>query len=139
MKKKEHIFSILFSVYFFIFTASPLVYTYGHKEIITQTDVSMKNLRIFAIDLLLPVFMQDVNQDNKSSSPVHILLKKKRATLSSEKTSDLKNIIKNPIIVYWNFIFAYEISHVTIVVQTDGPKPQRNYYLSYSGISPPLA
>src|SRR3989338_179239 len=88
MKKRYHIFSILFSIYFSVFAISPLTCAHSYNDIAAQTDISIKNIRLFAIDLLLTSLAKkesrEQNNDNNTTSSCHILLKKK-ATLSSNK------------------------------------------------------
>ncbi len=133
-KKRNHIFWLLFSLYFFIFTISPLSCVYEHSHIDRQ-DIAVKGLRLFIVDKILSMISRDDSQrDDYDSSTVRILLKKKRATLSSVKISKAQakevGIISHPTVIPKRQCAA-------TAVQNRGPQSSGYFYSLHSGLSPP--
>lgn len=142
MKKGYHIFSLLFSIYFSVFAVSPLTYTYSCNDVAEQTDNSIKNIRLFVIDLLLSSLAKKDNMgqgnDSKSqSSSFNILLKKKRATLSSNKVEISSNVFKKTGPVTEAFTFLPETFPAISALQDNKPVFQNGFHKPYSGLSPP--
>lgn len=142
MKKGYHIFSLLFSIYFSVFAVSPLTYTYTCNDVAEQTDISIKNIRLFVIDMLLSSLakkdnMGQGNDSRSQSSSCNILLKKKKTTLSSNKVEISSNVFKKIGPVTEAFTFLPEIFPAISALQDNKPVFQNGFHKSYSGLSPP--
>ena len=141
MKKRYHIFSLLFSIYFSVFAVSPLTYTYSCNDVAEQTDISIKNIRLFVIDLLLSSLAKKENReqdnDNNPTSSFHILLKKKKAALSSNKVEISSNVFKKTGHVTGAFTFLPETFPAISALQYNKPVFQNGFHKPYSGLSPP--
>ncbi|MBI5327613.1 MAG: hypothetical protein HZB80_04910 [Deltaproteobacteria bacterium] len=136
LKKKYRIFSVIFSICFSIYAASPLLYTHEDGKTDKQTGANSSNLKLFLVDILLSNLTHHKSQA-KHSGAVHVLLKKKRATLSSDKLNmpekqekNLAKVADSPV--------PSEILY-RIAPQNNKPKLNEYFYLSHSGLSPPLA
>lgn len=131
MKKRNSLYYGLFLACFCIYSVSPISYKYKQ---VPQSEVSFNNLNIFVLELILsPLAHQQSQKDGSSSA--HVLLKKKRATLSSEKFKITLNSIDTDGISY------SPVSHGTdravLIAQTHFATEKIKYFTS-SGLSPPI-
>ena len=142
MKKRYHIFSILFSIYFSVFAISPLTCAYSYNDIAAQTDISIKNIRLFAIDLLLSSLAKkesrEQNNDNNPASSFHILLKKKKATLSSNKIEISSDVFLKTGHATEVFTFLTETFPAISASQDNKSVFRNGFHLPHSGLSPPF-
>ena len=137
MKKKCHVFYIMFAIFFSIYAVSPILYTHECKSTTSQTDTSLNNLRLFFVDLfLLNLTHHTKTSDNKTHS-IHVLLKKKRAIVSSGKL----NIAKEPIENLGTVADFHILSQTSY--RTAAPNNEFNFhkdfYQLHAGLSPPIA
>lgn len=89
------------------------------------------------VDLLISKLAGNEDED-KSSSSVNLLLKKKRATLTTENLKLSKKHVKSTAIVSK----TQDVSRTTwiaTVVEKDESTQNDGFHLSYSGLSPPAA
>ena len=91
MKRRHRIGSLLFSICFFVYAVSPLSAIYQQREVIGQTTSAVNGIRLLVVELLLSPLTQG---DETDESPSRVMLRKKRATLSSEKLKISKRQIK---------------------------------------------
>ncbi|MBI3755308.1 MAG: hypothetical protein HY265_04005 [Deltaproteobacteria bacterium] len=134
MKKKHRIFSIIFSICFSIYAASPLLYTYEDGKTYSQTGANSSNLKLFVVDLLLSNLTHHKSQA-KHSGALPILLKKKRATLSSDKLNMPEKQEKNPGVIADLPVPSETLYR--IATQNNEPKLNEYFYRHHSGLSPP--
>jgi hypothetical protein len=133
MERSHRITSLLFSICFFIYAVSPLSAIYQQKQVIEQTASAFNGIRLLVIELLLSPLAQDDDSDDAFS---RVLLRKKRATLSSDKLKTSKKQIKNSIVASSD-VLSSEKPRVWLVAQNEKTKPQNRYHLTHSGLSPP--
>lgn len=133
MKRSHRIVSLLFSICFFIYAVSPLSAVYQQKQVIEQTSSAFNGIRLLVVELLLSPLSQHDDSNDTSS---RVLLRKKRATLSSDKLKTSKKQIKN-IIVASSDIISSEASPTLLVAQDKKPRLQNRSHLPHSGLSPP--
>lgn len=119
---------------FFVYTASPLSLTFEYKP---WAQVSVSGVRLMIVDLLISKLAGNKDED-KSSSSVNFLLKKKRATLTTEKLKLSKKHVKSEAIVSENPTVS-RASCIASVVEKNKSAINKGFYLSYSGLSPPAA
>lgn len=137
MKKKCHVFYIMFAIFFSIYAVSPLLYTYECRGITGQTYTALNNLRLFVVDIfLLNLTHHTKNSDNKARS-IHVLLKKKRATVSSGKVDIAKEPIENLAMVA-DFHILPQTSYRT-AAPNDEFIFHKDFYHLHAGLSPPIA
>lgn len=136
MKKKRHIFLLFFLAYFFIYAVSPLSYAY---ELDKNADhSSIQSPKIFIVELLLSKLIKQKSQDTATPSG-QCLLKKKRATLSSNKIKVSKDTLKKICIVPDNFISIFADEPSVTVEASNERKFHKSFRIIHSGLSPPLA
>ncbi len=131
MEKKDSLFYGLFLACFCIYSVSPISYKYKQ---VPQTESSFNNLNIFVLELILsPLAHQQSQKDGSSSA--HVLLLKKRATLSSEKFKITLNSIDTDDISYSPV--SHDIDHAVWMAQSHFATQKLQYFTS-SGLSPPF-
>ncbi|BCB95431.1 hypothetical protein JZK55_03530 [Dissulfurispira thermophila] len=134
-RRRKHIITFLFLVYFFLYVVSPLCYAEDRldegSQISHAAKCNIKNIRIIW-ELVLSRLTQNENADD-SNSGVKFFIKKARAVLS------LNNIVKllqesavppidNCFLRTESVAFFAELADVSY---------QQGFYLSFSGLSPP--
>lgn len=129
MKRSHRIGSLLFSICFFIYAVSPLSAIYQQREVIGQTTSAVNGIRLLVVELLL---YPPAQEDDSNGTSSRVLLRKKRATISSDKLKISKKHIKNDIVAS-SGIISSEPPCVWIVA----PKLQNGSHLQHSGLSPP--
>lgn len=134
MKRRHRISSLLFSICFFIYAVSPLSAIYQQREVIGQTTSAVNGIRLLVVELLL---YPPVQEDDGTGTSSRVLLRKKRATLSSDKLNFSKKQIKK-VIASGNIISSEtETTYFAIITEHDTPLRER-VVLLHSGLSPPL-
>lgn len=134
--RKKYFFTVLFLVYFLLYVVSPLCYAndrLSEEGLITHsTKHNTKNIRVIW-ELILSGLFQKENPEDRGPD-VHFLIKKARAVLSSSNI--LKTAQQESESSYLsNFSFSGEVfpplSHSVNIA------PQKGFYRSFSGLSPP--
>ncbi|MEK6725499.1 MAG: hypothetical protein AABY54_02960 [Deltaproteobacteria bacterium] len=134
MKRRHRIGSLLFSICFFVYAVSPLSAIYQQREVIGQTTSAVNGIRLLVVELLLSPLTQG---DETDESPSRVMLRKKRATLSSEKLKISKRQIKK--VIASNHIVSSETETTYFAIITEHDTPLREWVvLLHSGLSPPL-
>ena len=134
MKRRHRISSLLFSICFFIYAVSPLSAIYQQREVIGQTTSAVNGIRLLVVELLL---YPPVQEDDGTGTSSRVLLRKKRATLSSDKLNFSKKQIKK-VIASGNIISSEtETTYFAIITEHDTPL-REGVVLLHSGLSPPL-
>ncbi len=134
MKRSHRISSLLFSVCFFIYAVSPLSAVYQHNQVISQAVSAFNGIRLLVVELLLS---PPTHEDDGNGTSSRVLLRKKRATLSSDKLKISKRQIKK-VIASSNIISSEtETTYFAIITEHDIPLRER-VMLLHSGLSPPL-
>lgn len=133
MKRRHRISSLLFSICFFIYAVSPLSAIYQQREVIGQTTSAVNGIRLLVVELL---FYPPAQEDDGNGTSSRVLLRKKRATLSSDKLNFSKKQIKK-VIASGNIISSEtETTYFAIITEHDTPLRER-VVLLHSGLSPP--
>ena len=135
MKRRHHISALLLSACFFIYAVSPLSAIYQQKQVIGQTPSALNGIRLFVVELLLSPLTQDGDDTNGTSS--RVLLRKKRAILSSDKLKSPQKHTKDVVIVSAGLILS-DTPHISKIVDYCKPAFKEGLHHSYSGLSPPL-
>lgn len=135
MRKKNY-FHLLFLLYFSIYAVSPLLYHYEYREAGSLNEIAAPGLRLFLVDILFSRLIRQGEQESNSSVP--ILLKKKRAAVSSDKVN---NIEKTPIKYIGK---ARDLTGKPALLHIAEARNSRlqfhqDFYLYHSGLSPPVA
>lgn len=130
MRFKNQIFYIVLSL-FLVYAVSPLSYSIEYKP---QAEASA-SIRLLIVDLILSKFKNNNKESHDKPFSVNLLLKKKRAVLSSEKLS--KKYIKSFALVASNAI-PPKASFVSTIIEDYKPGLKKGFHQSYSGLSPPL-
>lgn len=133
MKRSHRIGSLLFSICFFIYAVSPLSAIYQQREVIGQTTSAVNGIRLLVVELLL---YPPAQEDDGNGTSSRVLLRKKRATLSSDKLKISKKQLKNDIVAS-SHIITSEAPCVWILAQDEETKLQNGSHLQHSGLSPP--
>lgn len=148
MRKKQGIFYLIFSLSFVIYAASPFLYTREYRKTLAGGSAEW---RLF-VDLLLasrpdnepstglkPQGFHNIRKNkigDDDSYPVHILLKKKRATLSLDDSDIFEKTGKN-ICAAASFHALPEVSYA--IKENDGARSGNDFQHTHSGLSPPSA
>ncbi len=134
MKRQHHIGCLLLSVCLFIYAVSPLSAIYQHNQVISQAVPAFNGIRLLVVELLLSPPTHEDDGDGTSS---RVLLRKKRAILSSEKLKVSKRQIKK--VIASNHIVSSETETIYFAIITEHDTPLREgVVLLHSGLSPPL-
>ena len=96
----------------------------------------INGFRLFFADLIISKLSRKDTGD-KPSKPITILLKKKRCTLSTDRTDISKHPTKAPVTASGS-IADYK-TRFMIMAHIDAPKFKKGFSLSHSGLSPPAA
>lgn len=137
LNKNRSLFCAIFSVCFFIYSVSPLLYAYKYEDV--AGDIQLKPLRLFVVDLILSKLAPKDSEEKKTSSTISFLLKKKRAAVSAGKSLNLPQYHANKADISSDFTIDYNpILIRTISIHHDRSKLLQDSYLSYSGLSPPV-
>jgi len=137
-KRLNIFFTLLFMIYFCIYAISPLSHSYDPRS--DDSQASIFRPKIFIIEFLLSK-INNQGADDDSTSSVNILIKKKRATLSSNKPQTSENrtkLAKKVFVSPDNFISA-EALYVTAGVKGRDIRSFADSNPCYFGLSPPLA
>lgn len=134
--RKRYIFTFLFLIYFLLYVVSPLCYAeerLSEGGLITHaTKHNTKNIRVIW-ELILSGLFQKENPEDRGPD-VHFLIKKARAVLSSSNI--LKTAQQESESSYLsNFNFSGEVSPP--LIHSVNIAPQKGFYRSFSGLSPP--
>ncbi|MBI4746102.1 MAG: hypothetical protein HY786_06095 [Deltaproteobacteria bacterium] len=133
MKRQHRTGCLLLSVCFFIYAVSPLSAVYQHNQVISQAVSAFNGIRLLVVELLLSPPAHEDDGDGTSS---RVLLRKKRATLSSDKLKVSKRQIKK--VIASNNIISSDAETTFPVVITEHDTPLREgIVLLHSGLSPP--
>lgn len=136
MKRRAlHLFSLVYLFYFSIYAVTPLSYTYEPRQ--DAEHATINSPRLFIIELLLFKVAKQGSKDSETKS-ANLLLKKKRAVLSSSKVKASENAIKKIAVIPDDFRFAGNPS-LTVAVQCNGYIFQKDFYYFHTDLPPPLA
>lgn len=134
MKRIHRIGCLLFSICFFIYAVSPLSAIYQQREVIGQTTSAVNGIRLLVVELLL---YPPAQEDESNGTSSRVLLRKKRATLSSDKLKISNKQIKKLIASCSIVSSETETTYFSIATEHDTPLRER-VVLLHSGLSPPL-
>lgn len=135
LNKNRSIFYAIFSICFFIYSVSPLLYAHKYEHV--AGDVQLKPLRLFVVDLILSKLAQKDREEKKTSSALQFLLKKTRAAVSVGKSLYLSKYPTKKADIASDVIIYYEPAFTQTLSGSSRSKPDSDFYLSYSGLSPP--
>ena len=106
---------------------------YPRQESVTFSN-GVNGFRLFFADLIISKLSRNDTGD-KPSKPITILLKKKRCTLSTDRTDISKHPTKAPVTASGS-IADYKTRFI-MTARIDAPKFKKGFSLSHSGLSPP--
>lgn len=134
--RKRYIFTFLFLAYFLLYAVSPLCYAndiLSEEGLITHsTKHNTKNIRVIWELILSGLFQKENPEDSRSGA--HFFIKKARAVLSSSNI--LKTAQQESESSYLsNFNFSGEV--FPPLYHSVNIAPQKGFYRSFSGLSPP--
>lgn len=135
--RKRYIFTFLFLVYFLLYVVSPLCYAEdGLSEDSTITHAAkfnIKNIRVIWELILSKLSQKEDAEDSRSG--VHFFIKKARAVLSSNNTVKAAQQSESEVPPLNDHFPRME--SVTFFAGVADADPQRGFYSSFSGLSPP--
>lgn len=133
---KRHIFGILFFIYFLLYVVSPFCYAEDRlNENSTVTHAAKYDIKKIRViwELILSKLSQKEDAED-SHSGVHFFIKKARAVLSSNNT--VKASQSESEVPPLNDHFP-RVESVTFSAGVADADPQKGFYSSFSGLSPP--
>ncbi len=135
MKKKLLLFYLLFPVYFFVYATTPILSTgeYGKKG--AQAGLELK---LFTVDHLLSNITNHKHKESKSI--IKVLMKRKRATVSTSESDFLRMANDNTGIVSYEVpdIASPELRRYALPDQDIRLKLHQDFQQAHSGLSPPI-
>ncbi len=134
MKKKFLLFYLLFPVYFFVYATTPILSTGEYGKLGGQAEGTIE-LKLFTVDLLLSNITHHKHQEGKSN--IQVLLKRKRATVSSSESDFFKKPNDNIGVVAYVDPPSQAISYASLD-QDIQIKLLQDYQQTHSGLSPPI-
>lgn len=142
IRKKEHIFTLLFLFYYCSFVVSPLTYNHLVQEIDEQVVTHKKsafpglNLNIFFLELICQGLVNDGNIDDDSSTVI-IFVKRPRAVFRND--INVKTTFSEIFSLHESASPLLSYSSSRLVITGDEQIPPGDIGPLYSGHSPPPA
>ncbi|MBI3754235.1 MAG: hypothetical protein HY266_09405 [Deltaproteobacteria bacterium] len=136
-KKQFRTICILFSIYFFIYAASPLLYSYEPRNVSGLTNSSVINLQLLVVDLVLSNLSRDMGQDNHHS--INLLFRQKQAILSSPDSLNTENKPITSLDKIRDITAPPTTSIYILAAYDNGSNFHEDFHKFHSGLSPPSA
>lgn len=133
MKRTHRIICFLLSISFLIYAASPLSAIYEQNDSVRQDSTAFFGIRLFIVEMLLS---PQSHEDDGEETSSRVLLRKKRANISSGKLKIPKKQINNFTISPGNIVSS-EPSCVWLVAHDNEVVHQKISHRPHSGLSPP--
>ncbi len=136
-RRKRHTITFLFLIYFLLYVVSPFCYAEDRisedSTITHATKYNIKNIRVIW-ELIISKLSQKENAEDNSSG-VQFFIKKARAVLSSNKTVKITQSESETLPID---DYSSRMESVTFFTEFTDADPQKIFYSSFSGLSPPF-